>query len=221
MRNRMITLLVLAVFGIVQVRAETIRVIREGTEWCDVWVPQANQNGKPRVLLVGDSITKGYYSNVASALEGKAYCAKFATSACIADPAFQLQLNTMLSQYHWDIIHFNNGLHGFRYTEAEYQGGYEQAMEMIKKLAPDAKLIITLTTPLQSISELDNLNPRVGERNRIAREMAEKNGAQIDDLHSISEGHPEYYRDPYHYKQEAVKLQAEQVTSEIKKALQH
>lgn len=207
--------MLLAVAGILQIRAETPKIERENIEWCDVWITHADQDSKPRVLLVGDSITKGYYDQVAAALDGKANCAKFATSACIADPAFLLQLDTILSQYHWDVIHFNNGLHGFTYMESEYRTGYQRAMESIRKQAPHAKLIIALTTPLQSTSGAAELNPRVNERNRIAREMADEYTTQINDLHSISEGHPEFYLDAYHYKPEAIKLQADQVASQI------
>ena len=31
-------------------------VPREGTEWCNIWMPNANKHDLPRVLLIGDSI---------------------------------------------------------------------------------------------------------------------------------------------------------------------
>ncbi len=34
----------------------TDRVVpREGTEWCNIWMPNANKHDLPRVLLIGDA----------------------------------------------------------------------------------------------------------------------------------------------------------------------
>jgi len=32
---------------------------RESIEWCDLWLTHANETNRPRVLLIGDSITRG------------------------------------------------------------------------------------------------------------------------------------------------------------------
>lgn len=188
---------------------------REGIEWCDIWIPAAPQNDKPRILLIGDSITKGYYNSVSKLLKGKANCARFATSACVADPAFHIQLKSIFSHYKYDVIHFNNGLHGIGYTEKEYQAGYEKALKYIKKVSPSSKIILVLSTPLNPKSKQNSLNPRIDERNRIVSELGQQYGAGINDLHSISKGHPEYYKDPYHYKKAAIELQAKQVAEKI------
>ena len=50
--------------------------IRERIEWMDIWVTDADKNDLPRVLLVGDSITRGYFGGVEKQLQGKAYCAR-------------------------------------------------------------------------------------------------------------------------------------------------
>ena len=38
--------------------AETPPAAREGIEWCDIWISHANETNLPRVLLIGDSITR-------------------------------------------------------------------------------------------------------------------------------------------------------------------
>ncbi|MHB8974904.1 MAG: hypothetical protein ACYC4N_31125, partial [Pirellulaceae bacterium] len=38
--------------------------IRERIEWADIWVTDADKNDLPRVLLIGDSITRGYFDGV-------------------------------------------------------------------------------------------------------------------------------------------------------------
>jgi hypothetical protein len=195
------------------------KVVRENIEWCDIWVTSANKQDKPSVLLVGDSITKGYYNRVAKLLEQEVSCARFATSACVADPAFHKQLEAVLNHNSFSVIHFNNGLHGVDYTQEEYQAGYEQALQTIREKLPSAKLVLALSTPLQSGSNKDFLNAQVNTRNTIVQGLAEKYDAQINDLHSLSKDHPEYYRDPYHYKPEAIRLQGQQVAKLIKPLL--
>lgn len=192
---------------------------REDIEWCDIWIPSASKNDKPRVLLIGDSITNGYYGSVNNQLQDQAYCARFTTSACVADPAFHKQLEAMFSGYEYAVIHFNNGLHGMGYTEEEYRAGYEKALNSIRQHSPNAELILALSTPLQSTSEKDHLNPRIEERNSIVRELGEQHGAEINDLHSISREHPEHYTDPYHFNDVAIELQSEQVVDAVKRLL--
>jgi len=198
---------------------EKPKIERENIEWCDVWIPGATNTNKPRVLLVGDSITKGYYKVASDQLGDRATCARFATSACVADPAFHVQLEALLSQYTFALVHFNNGLHGVGYTEEEYQAGYEKALKSIQKHSPSTKLILALSTPLNETSSANSLNPRINERNRIVSELAKTYGAAVNDLHSISKGHPEYYTDAYHYKAAAIELQGKQVAEAIKERI--
>ena len=214
----MIRKLILIALVILPTMAEQ-KVRREGTEWCDIWVSKATDQKMPRVLLVGDSITKGYFGAAEKYLKGQANCARFATSACVSDPAFFAQLESMFSHYKYKVVHFNNGLHGIGYTEEEYQEGYERALKMIRKKAPGAKLILALSTPLLSTSAQNGLNPRIDERNRIVRELAKRYDAEINDLHALSKGRPEFYKDPYHYKPVATGLQGKQVGEVIEKSL--
>jgi hypothetical protein len=51
--------------------------IRERIEWTDIWVTDADKDDLPRVLLIGDSITRGYFGEVEKQLAGTAYCARF------------------------------------------------------------------------------------------------------------------------------------------------
>jgi hypothetical protein len=193
--------------------------VRERIEWCDVWIPDANVFELRRVLLVGDSITRAYYSTVEKQLKGKAYCARFATSACVSDPAFLAQLKAVSTGYTYDIIHFNNGLHGFDYTEEEYQAGYAKVAKFLRNLHPNAKLIFALSTPLQSTSDKNSLNPRIDVRNNFVRQLASEQNAVVNDLHALSKDHPEYYTDPYHYKPVAIQLQGKQVAESVLKLI--
>jgi len=44
--------------------------IRERIEWIDIWVTAADKDDLPRVLFVGDSITRGYFGGVEKRLAG-------------------------------------------------------------------------------------------------------------------------------------------------------
>src|SRR5216684_3788776 len=78
---------------------------RESIEWCDIWISHANETNLPRVLLIGDSITRAYYPEVEKHLEGKAYVARLSSSAFISDPVLFKQIEMVLSGYKFDVIH--------------------------------------------------------------------------------------------------------------------
>jgi hypothetical protein len=93
-------------------RAGTPRFSRESIEWFDTWIPHANETKLPRVLLIGDSISRDYYPGVEKRLAGKAYLDRLSTSASIFDPVSLQEIKMVLGAYKFDVIHFNNGMHG-------------------------------------------------------------------------------------------------------------
>ncbi len=46
-------------------------IFREDIEWLDIWMPDSKVTNQPRVLLIGDSITRAYNREVETALNGK------------------------------------------------------------------------------------------------------------------------------------------------------
>src|SRR5262245_22012521 len=100
-----------AVCAIKMVAAEPATAVpsREATEWCDIWISHANETNLPRVLLIGDSIARDYYSEVAKRFAGKAFVARLATSRFVADPVLLKEIELVLDQAQFDVIHFNNG----------------------------------------------------------------------------------------------------------------
>src|SRR6478752_2404052 len=69
-----------------RVNADATPLHRENIEWCDVWYANANKTDKPAVLIIGDSISKGYGGTVEKSLAGKAYMARLSTSRGICHP---------------------------------------------------------------------------------------------------------------------------------------
>src|SRR5258708_3201819 len=64
------------------------RVVFENQEWIDYRVYEANKTDRPRVLLIGDSISGHYFDGLAKALKGKAYVARMGSSICCCDPNY-------------------------------------------------------------------------------------------------------------------------------------
>lgn len=199
---------------------------RESIEWCDLWISHANETNLPRVLLIGDSITRAYYPDVEKNLAGKAYVGRLATSAFISDPILLKEIAMVLDEYPCDVIHFNNGMHGWTHSEEEYKQAFPKFLAVIRKHAPHAKLIWANTTTLKvSPSEpADNqtvaTDERIAARNAIALQFIQPLGIEVDDLNSLTRGHPEYHSDNVHFDKQGIALQARQVADHIEKLLQ-
>jgi len=152
----------------------------------------------PRILLIGNSITRGYYTEVQKLLAGKAYVARLATSKSVGDPGLLKEVSLVMSYYKFDIVHFNNGLHGWKYSEQEYEKSFPDLVKTIRKNAPSAKLMWATITPVRikgDISKLDPKTERIKERNRIALAVVSKQkDIRVDDLWAATIDKPEYFQ---------------------------
>jgi len=200
-------------------RAQDQRVVRESIEWLDVWIPDSNANDLPRVLLIGDSITRAYYPDVAAALKGKAYVARLATSKSVGDPTLLEEVKLILSEGKFNVVHFNNGMHGWGYTEDEYRQAFPDFLAAIQTGAPGAKLIWASTTPVRVANDTAHLSDRtdrVRQRNQIAADILTAHEMVFDDLFTLVLDHPEYYKsDGVHFEAAGVKAEADQVAKKI------
>jgi len=197
--------------------------VRERIEWVDIWVTDTNKDDLPRVLLVGDSITRGYFGGTEKLLAGKASCARLTTSKCVSDPTFNDDLQLLLKQYKFSVIHFNNGLHGWGYTEEQYRDGLAKTVGALKQNAPDAKFIWATTTPVREKSDLQKFGERterVKERNLIAAEIMKQHGFATNDLFGLVEDHPDWHStDGVHFNAKGKEAQARQVAESVTSCL--
>ena len=192
---------------------------RESIEWCDAWLPHMKDSALPRVMLIGDSITRGYYSSVEEQLKTQAYVARIATSKAIGDPALLTEIQTFLSQAKFDIVHVNIGMHGWDYTEAEYKKHLPSLLKLIKKAEPTAKIIWAQTTPVRKDRERGATNTRISARNQIAKAFFDSKQIPVNDLHALMQGHNELHSDDIHFNKEGSNLLATQVAATIRKQL--
>ena len=196
--------------------------IKEPIEWSHTWIPATDKHDLPRVLLIGDSHVERYYPLVARQLQGLAYCAKLTTSKSLGDPILPDEIGLILKQYDFDIIAFNNGLHGKGYTEEQY-GKYIPLIFDLFKRQSKAKVIWVNTTPVRkrgNLAEFDDFTGRVRKRNRLVEKYATEHGIPIVDLFSLGQQHEEYYTgDGVHFNPDGVAAEADRVAGKIKELL--
>lgn len=179
---------------------------RECYEWCDAWYANAEKTDRPAVLIIGDSISKGYGTVVENSLAGKAYTARLSTSRGICDPCLLDELRAMTRNHKFAVIHFNNGLHGADYTDAEYEAGYRNVLKLLQTEANGARIVLASSTLVlpgwRNWGKSDDANRKLIEaRNAIVKRLAAEAGIPFNDLCAVTATHPEYYNpgDPIHY----------------------
>ena len=206
---------------------ETNRVppAREAIEWCDIWISHANETNLPRVLLIGDSIARDYYPEVEKRLAGKAFVARLATSRFVADPVLPKEIELVLNQERFDVVLFNNGMHGWQHSEEEYQKSFPKLIKTIRARAPKARLICATTTPLRDGKDVTYdtkakySDERIAARNAILSEIVAAQKIPVVDLNAAVRGHPEYHSDNVHFNAQGSQILAAQVSEEVEKLL--
>ena len=98
----------------------------------------------PRVLLIGDSVSRGYTQAVRKALAGKLNVHR-APANCGPTASGLKNIEVWLGNGKWDLIHFNFGIHDRNTPVADYQQRLEQLIERMKKTG--AKLVWASSTP--------------------------------------------------------------------------
>lgn len=224
MRRLLYVLILLLGFQTVDAQ-NTVTPKRESIEWLDIWSPKTNDTKLPRVLLIGNSITRLYNKEVEKQLEGKANVVRFASSKSIGDPALLEEISMLMHQYKFDVVHFNNGMHGWAYTEDEYAKAFPSYFETIKKNAPQAKFIWASTTPVRQgvgMREFESRTERIKVRNKIASDyFSDKPEVKTNDLFSVILRNPAYYAggDGIHPNALGTKALANRISDEILSSL--
>jgi acyl-CoA thioesterase-1 len=126
------------------------------------FAPVTDVPGLPRVLIIGDSISIGYTVPLQEQLRGKANVHRIPTNGGPTTNGLK-NIDKWLGNGHWDVIHFNWGLHDIKYMNdkgdlvpvdqghqqvpiAEYEANLNKLVERLEKTG--AKLIWRNTTPV-------------------------------------------------------------------------
>ena len=133
----------------------------------------------PRVLLIGDSVSRGYTQPTRKVLEGKANVHR-APANCGPTASGLKNLEVWLGEGKWDIIHFNFGIHDRGTPEADYVKRLEEIVARLEKTG--AKLIWASTTPIPDNPAQKQTAQSIVEKNALAAEVMKKHGIPTDDL---------------------------------------
>lgn len=198
--------------------------VLETYEWDRTWWEHAPDATKPRVLLIGDSISAGYGEVINKLFGGEIYADGFRTSKALDNPYLLPSIELFLKQStRCDMLHVNNGLHGWHLDAQAYETHYRNFILGLKKLCPDVPIVLALTTPARVREDVSQLNPlrtpTINERNAIVQKLAKEFDLEVNDLHSVIIDHPEWYRDGVHQVPEGYMALAEQVATVVRKYL--
>ena len=193
----------------------------EKIEWTWADRPDVPDPKLPNVLLLGDSITRAYYPDTQRQLAGVANVYLFATSACAADSRYAGQLKDYiaLAAVPFAVVHFNNGMHGWRFTEAEYAASLPAVVDQLHTLEPHARLLWANTTPVKADTPDGATNARIDRRNADAAATMKQRTIPVDDQHTLMLPHADLHADVVHWTAAGSAIQAARVAAAVKALL--
>lgn len=206
---------------------------REYAEWSDFWWEKAGDTERRRILLIGDSITRSYRDRVQEIYKPLRIAVdKLCGSRCAGDPILTAELDLAtgpLNGYTYDLIHFNNGLHGgcndTLIPLETYKQGVRAIVSVLRRNQPQAKLVIVTSTYMspkgdESFVIDEKMNAFVLERNAFLREFAAENGFAVNDLYALTAGNAAFRQtDGVHFEKESTDKLAAHVADFIDQQL--
>ena len=196
--------------------------MKEQFEWIHSWCDETGKADLPRVLLVGDSITHNYQEKVRELLSGVCYVDYISTSYAIDAKMYNHLVYDFMVDSKYDLIHFNNGLHGIHIPKRSYKS---KLSKLLSRVEEGRKIVLATSTLVyrEGNKRLDGAwMKRVRERNEAMCELASEKGYALDDLYPVSVAVPKEYRyvDGTHYLADGyamlAKAVAECITKELK-----
>jgi hypothetical protein len=171
----------------------------------------------PRVLLIGDSISRGYTLPVRKALAGKVNVHR-APENCGPSSNGLKKIEIWLADGKWDVIHFNFGIHDRKTALDVYQQNLEKLIARMQQTG--ATLIWASTTPVKE-PQKDTHNEQLVERNKVAAELMHAHGIAVDDLYAAMLPNLDKYQNPsdVHFNGEGYDFLGQQVARSIEAAL--
>lgn len=188
----------------------------------------SSDNTKPRVLIIGDSISSGYTPYVKELLKDEAIVLHNKGNAEYTGTGIK-NIDEWLGDGNWDIIHFNWGLwdmYGWRYedilrTPETYAKNLEMLVSKLQKTG--ATLIWATTTPVCPEPEVHNfavINPKTEKAYRkAALKVMKKHNVHINDLYTAIKPKQKDYAigdDDVHFTSEGYQFLAKQVADKIR-----
>lgn len=194
---------------------------KERIEWIRSKCVDTTDNTLKRVLLIGDSITDGYFDAVSKKLWGIVHVDYLATSYAVDSKIYNVLIKSFIKDSKYDVIHFNHGLHGKHMSVKRYKKG---VLRVLDNIDVNTKLILATSTRVLKDNEnvVDSTwEKKVIERNQAIKEIAGIKNCAVDDLYPISVCMEYIHRtkDGFHYDNIGYDIFADKVSEEVKKLL--
>ena len=184
----------------------------ENIVWNVSYSYNARDQKSPRVLLVGDSICRGYHGFVRDELGKKVNVTYWATSNCVTDPGYLQMLDMLLDREKFDLIIFNNGLHSLQTDRKAWSKAFGMALDYLAKRLPQTKVVVLNSTPKKDGDK------KVDEINALTLQEAKKRSLPLADIHALcKDWNKKEWRDAYHFSVKARKLQAKFIADTVLK----
>jgi hypothetical protein len=196
--------------------------IPEEIEWTWEVRPPHTDPKLPNVLLLGDSLSRNYFPEVTKDLAGEANVYLMASSTSVGDPRLPHEIREFAAMENvpFRIVHFNNGMHGWDYTEAQYRAAFPEFLRTVRSLVgSDADLVWATITPVQPKAFNGATNERIDARNAIATGFITAAHIRIDDQHALMMQHRDLYQDTVHFNDAGSRLMGEQAAASIRALL--
>ncbi len=201
----------------------------------DVFAPPKENPKLPDVLLIGDSISIGYTLPVRERLSGEANVWRPAAN-CGPTTRGVANLDGWLGDRHWDVIHFNFGLHDLRWMPVknsagndkkgeeapqvslkDYEANLRKIVTRLKKTG--ATLIWCETTPVPAKSSHRIKGDEENYNAVAAKVMREMGDIRTDALHDFAKSKAQQRPANVHYTTAGSEQLADHVTACIRSAL--
>lgn len=147
----------------------------------------------PRVLLIGDSVSRGYTQAVRKALAGKVNVHR-APANCGPTASGLKNLDIWLGTGKWDLIHFNFGIHDRNTPVPDYQQRLEQIITRLRQTG--ATLLWASSTPCPDTSDGKYHSAPIVERNTAAAHVMQQHAIPVNDLFAAITPHLSTMQNP-------------------------
>jgi len=147
----------------------------------------------PRVLLIGDSVSRGYTEAVRKALAGQVNVHR-APANCGPTKAGIAHLAVWLGDGNWDLIHFNFGIHDRATPIDDYRARLGEIVDRLS--ATGARLVWASTTPIPDVAATKQTAASIVERNEVAAALMKGKGVAVNDLFAAMTPHLAEYQPP-------------------------
>lgn len=197
---------------------------REEVEWLNYWIQDANDRDKKRILLLGDSVARGYRRTLNTMLQTE-HCAVdlLAASYSVLDHSLLEELEHFVSTigYDYQSIVFQMGFHhGYwvkcKENKEDYDAYYRQLEKILNVLQKLNCNMITVSSTPENTNYPDANNEELKVRSSILQNVSEKYGYPFVDLyHTLYDNKEFAMADIVHYEEKGYEYIAHRISNAL------